>query len=475
MLSQVAYPLAYYIEDDMKALIETFYKEENLRFLPDDIQAKGVTSLANLDNRQLIYVAQLAVRPTSREKWLESFWACPRPPKPDVGDSFIDQAAHYNYNMALLNLIHENADYLNLNGGHRHMPSLDWRQDKDRVGPSGKKQALGLARIISEMLSGTLAARIVIHFRPRSVEEENEAQVKPSPNYGKPLEPSTVAELVAAYRAIYRYYYTFAEGIKRVKDDYEGPQSTPSYSLEAPDRDRNRQPRHPFLHAMEDACSSGNEQLLNVVHAFASDAHELLQRVPDDQLDAAVDHVYSEHLEVLQAMSSAGVCYSAMLSPSGQCTKPKCPHRHDRDSFKQVSWSKSPNIWPPRAIRMPYLPVSSIPSKSNRIGILLSLRLPRELLFLSGATPSPISDFNPDLQPVKPLWLLPKLRATQPSLSRSSTSPTRSKIPSSMTTSPISSLIMTSLSLTTKPQTMPLLPMISSTYPTAPSSTICPP
>ena len=40
MLSPVAYPLAYYIEDDMKALIETFYKEENLRFLPDDIQAK---------------------------------------------------------------------------------------------------------------------------------------------------------------------------------------------------------------------------------------------------------------------------------------------------------------------------------------------------------------------------------------------------------------------------------------------------
>ena len=32
----------------MKALIETFYKEENLRFLPEDIQAKGVTSLAQL-------------------------------------------------------------------------------------------------------------------------------------------------------------------------------------------------------------------------------------------------------------------------------------------------------------------------------------------------------------------------------------------------------------------------------------------
>ena len=107
MLRQVAYPLASYIENDMKALIETYYKEENLRFLPEDIQAKGVTSLANLDNRQPIYVAQLAARPTSREKWLESFWSCPRPPKPDIGDSFTDQTAHYNYNMALLNLIHE--------------------------------------------------------------------------------------------------------------------------------------------------------------------------------------------------------------------------------------------------------------------------------------------------------------------------------------------------------------------------------
>ena len=136
MLSQVAYPLAFYIEDGMKDYIETFYKEENLRFLPDDIQAKGITSLANLDNRQLIYVAQLCIRPTSREKWLEGFWSCPRPAKPDANDSFIEQTIHYNYNMALLNAIHEKADYLNLNGGHKHMPTLDWKQDKDRVGPT---------------------------------------------------------------------------------------------------------------------------------------------------------------------------------------------------------------------------------------------------------------------------------------------------------------------------------------------------
>lgn len=85
---------------------------------------------------------------------------------------------------------------------------------------------------------------------------------------------------------------------------------------------------------IEGACEEGKEQLLNVVHAFASEADQLLQRLPEDKLDAGVDAAYTEHLETLQAMSSAGVCYSAMLSPSGQCTKPRCPHRHDRDSFK---------------------------------------------------------------------------------------------------------------------------------------------
>ena len=72
MLSQVSYPLVYYIEDDMKALIETFYKEENLKFLPEDLQAVGIIAFANLTNRQLIYIAQLSVRPTSRDKWLEA-------------------------------------------------------------------------------------------------------------------------------------------------------------------------------------------------------------------------------------------------------------------------------------------------------------------------------------------------------------------------------------------------------------------
>ena len=210
MLSQVSYPLTYYIEDDMKALIETFYKEENLKFLPEDIRAPGIIAFANLSNRQLIYIAQLSVRPTSRAKWLEALWSCHRPPKPTSTDSFNDQGIHYNYNTALLNLIHENVDYLNLNGGVRHMPSLDWKQDNDRCGPNGKKLSLWLARVISEMLSGSLSSRLVIHFRSRSLEEENEAQVTPAPNFGKPREPTSAAELISAFRSIYRYYYTFA-------------------------------------------------------------------------------------------------------------------------------------------------------------------------------------------------------------------------------------------------------------------------
>ena len=47
-----------------------------------------------------------------------------------------------------------------------------------------------------------------------------------------------------------------------------------------------------------------------------------------------MDTAYSEHLEFLQAMSNMGVCFSAMLSPTGKCTKPKCPHRHEEESFK---------------------------------------------------------------------------------------------------------------------------------------------
>ena len=335
MLSQVNYPLTYYVEDEMKSYIETFFKEENLRFLPEDIQAEGIVSFAHLSNRALIYVAQLSIRPTSRDKWLEALWSCPRPGKPDSSDSFIDQNLHYNYNMGLLNALHETIDYLNLNGGVKHMPPLDWRQDKDRVGPSGKKQALGLARVISEMLSGALAPRIVIHFRPRTIEEENESTLTSPPNYGKPREPTTVAGLLASFRSIYRYYFTIAEGVKRIREDYEGPLSTLSISTpEVFDRAQRRPAKHPVLRVIEAANEEGNEQLLNLLHAFATDATVVLQNVTDDELDTAVDGIYTEHLQVLQTTPSTGVCYSAMLSPTGHCNKPHCPHRHEKESFK---------------------------------------------------------------------------------------------------------------------------------------------
>ena len=358
MLNQVHYPLTFFVDEEMQAHIEMYYTEENLGYLPDDIQALGVVAFAHLSNRALVYVAQLCIRPTSRDKYLEALWSCSRPPKPTAGDSFIEQGVHYNYNMGLLNAIHENLDYLNLNGGIKHMPPLSWKQDPDRLGPSGKKRALGLIRVISEMLSGVLASQLVMHYRARTPEEESDASLALAPNFGKPREPKTVPEMMSQLRAIYRYYFTSAESIKRIKDNYEGHTSSTATDYEqARDRARDRardqsreQPRdygredgrdphavlakHPALRVLESATVTGNEQLLNVVHAFASDASELLQSVPDEQLDAAVDSAYSEHLEFLQAMSNMGVCFSAMLSPTGKCTKPKCPHRHDEESFK---------------------------------------------------------------------------------------------------------------------------------------------
>ena len=65
-----------------------------------------------------------------------------------------------------------------------------------------------------------------------------------------------------------------------------------------------------------------------------ADARDAFARSTEDTVDSEVDGVYNQHLEYLQAMASAGVCYSAMLSPTGQCSKPRCPHRHDRESFK---------------------------------------------------------------------------------------------------------------------------------------------
>ena len=158
---------------------------------------------------------------------------------------------------------------------------------------------------------------------------------------------------MASIRSINRFYFEYADLYKRVKEDYAGRDSSTTSGAYDHARERarardqgreygkeeGRDPRapvakHPVLHVLESATELGNEQLLNVVHAFTTDASDLLQTVEDDELDAAVDSVYSEHLGFLQAMSNAGVCFSAMLSPTGKCTKPKCPHRHDEESFK---------------------------------------------------------------------------------------------------------------------------------------------
>ena len=51
MLSQMYYPLLLYIEEAMKAYIGTFYKEDQLRFLPGDLQRKGTSLCAAYPTR----------------------------------------------------------------------------------------------------------------------------------------------------------------------------------------------------------------------------------------------------------------------------------------------------------------------------------------------------------------------------------------------------------------------------------------
>ena len=320
MLSQAYYPLQYYIDDEMKAYIETFYKEENLRFLPEDMQRSGIVSLASLDNRQLIYAAQLCVRPTSREKYLEALRACPRPRKPTQPDEFMNQGAHYNHNMALLNQIQEDIDYLNLNGGIKHMPPLDWSVDAGRVNAMGRKLTTGVARVISEMLSGTFAPKSVIHFRPRTIEEEAESPLPPAPNFGKPNQPKTVSGLIAAYRAIFRYYFTSAEAIKSLREDYDGGRGfVANLEPELPP-----ELRHPTVRTVARVAQRNKEQVLNILQAFAEEVKELLDDVDDEEVDGLLDDTYTRQIEKLQVMTSVGVCYSAMFSSTGECRKPRC-------------------------------------------------------------------------------------------------------------------------------------------------------
>ena len=47
-----------------------------------------------------------------------------------------------------------------------------------------------------------------------------------------------------------------------------------------------------------------------------------------------MDGTFDEQVEMLQAMSSMGNCYSAVFSTSGECRKAGCKYIHERAHFK---------------------------------------------------------------------------------------------------------------------------------------------
>ena len=319
----------------MVAYIETFFKEENLKYLPADIRRKGLGSLSRLNNRQLIYVAQLCVRPTSRDRYLDQLKACVHPRPPRVLDDFMAQGPHYNYNMALLNLINEEIDYLNLNGGINHMPPLDWSQDPDRVNAYGKKLAMGLVRVISETLSGTLTDKLVRNFRLKTEFEEAERRLLLPPNYGGDKRPKTVPELFAAFRAIYRHFFCAWEEVKALKEDYDGGRISTAKPVKAAEPDLSPELTHPAVRTVVQLARGRKEAVLNVLQAFAEEVENILETADEEEVDAEVDQAYERHAEVLHAMSTShGVCYSAMLSPTGECRKAGCKYSHERSHFK---------------------------------------------------------------------------------------------------------------------------------------------
>ena len=165
---------------------------------------------------------QLCVRPTSRDKYLEQLRVCVHEPPPRAQDGFANQGLHYNHNMALLNLVHEEIDYLNLNGGIKHMPALDWSQDPDRLDAYGRKVATGLARVVANMLAGTLPQHLNALFRDRTAEELSESPFPLPPNFGGGNKPRTVQALFAAFREVFHYYYRAYEHLRTLKEEYEG-------------------------------------------------------------------------------------------------------------------------------------------------------------------------------------------------------------------------------------------------------------
>ena len=242
-------------------------------------------------------------------------------------DDFMAQGPHYNYNMALLNLINEEVDYLNLNGGDKHMPPLDWSQDPDRVNAYGKKLAAGLARAISETLSGTLTDKLVRNFRVKTEFEEAERRLLLPPNYGGDKKPKTVPELFAAFRAIYRHFFCAWEEVKALKEDYDGGRIAAAKSPKAAEPELSPELTHPAVRTVVQLARGRKEAVLNVLQAFAEEVENILETADEEEVDSEVDQAYERHAEVLHAMSTShGVCYSAMLSPTGECRKAGCKY-----------------------------------------------------------------------------------------------------------------------------------------------------
>ena len=91
---------------------------------------------------------------------------------------------------------------------------------------------------------------------------------------------------------------------------------------------------HPTVRTVASVARRGKEVVLNAIQAFTEKADELVDGAEDEELDSRMDEAFDEHVEHLQAMSSMGICYSAMFSPTGECRKVGCKYSHERAHFK---------------------------------------------------------------------------------------------------------------------------------------------
>ena len=215
------------------------------------------------------------------------------------------------------------------------MPPLDWSHDPDRVNAYSKKVSTGSARVISDILSGTLTERRVRNFRVRTEFEEDEKRLLLPPNYGGDKKPKTVPELFAAFRAIYRHFFCAWEEVMALKEDYDGGRVSAAKPAKASEPELSPELTHPAVRTVVQLASGRKEAVLNVLQAFAEEVENILETAVEEEVDAEVDQAYEGHAEVLHAMSTShGVCYSAMLSPTGECRKVGCKYSHERPHFK---------------------------------------------------------------------------------------------------------------------------------------------